>query len=187
MNRREFCRTATLIFAGSVCTGVALRREDRTTRFRAQKVFLQSWDVDNVRKKLESICANGCNGLLLVPERRSCLRWKKLIESEANRLGLTVFVPACLTNKFLRQVQTVAPLAYESGILQHIDGKPADNGGFLLLDKSGNAFGLILYDSSRCLWTGFTLSSAGAVRDTIYDVNSSRLVAARWIDQAWGG
>ena len=193
MNRREFCQTVALFFAGSVCAGVPLCAEKRTTRFRAQKIFLESWDAENaggnsshiasfVRQKMESISGNGYNGLLLIPDQRSLLKWGKLIEAEGNRLGLTVFLPACLTNNFLRKVQTVTPLEHETGILQSITEMSADNDGILLLDRADNTLGIVLYDSSRCLWSGFVPQNAGIALDALYDANSTRLVAARWID-----
>ena len=193
MNRREFCQTAALFFASSLCTGATLRCEERTTRFRAKKVFLESWNAENVRenslltaafvqKKMEFISGHGCNGLILIPDQRSVLRWKKLIEAEGDRLGITVFLPTRLTENFLRQVLTVTPLTHEAGIFQCTGGKPADNGGFLLFDETDNVLGLVLYDSSRCLWTGFAPPDNGTVQDSAYSTNDSRLVAAQWID-----
>jgi len=196
MNRREFCQASALLLAGSVCAGVSVRSEECTTRFRAKKIFLESWESENVwmdsprtasfvRNKLESIRRSGCNGLLLVPGSHAVSRWIEKIVSEANRFDLKVFVPAYLGSDCFRKARTSISLSYESGILQAIDGRPADNGGFLLGDGANDLLGLVLYDSSRCLWTGFTPYSSGLVQDPEYSVNDSRLIAARWLDDAF--
>ena len=187
MNRREFFQTAALFCAGSICAGSARQGRERIPRFRAQKMFLESWknstcSVSFVREKLEHASDNGCNGLLLVPDRCSLSKWEKLITVEGNRLGLTVFSPIQLTGNFFRNIHSVAPLANETGILQNIDGIPSDNGGFLLSDRSDNVLGIVLYDSSRCLWSGFMPMNAETEQHTVCDANDSRLVVARWLD-----
>ena len=189
MNRREFCQTAALFCAGSLCAGTVLQGEERIHRFRAQKIFLESWQdtacsASFVQEKLESISGNGCNGLLLIPDRRSLPRWEKMIKAEGDRLGLIVFVPTRLTSPFLQKIRTVTPLVYESGIFQGTDKKSADDGGFLLSDKADHVLGLVQYDLSRCRWSEFAPLNIETVRDAVSDVNGSRLVAARWIDQA---
>lgn len=175
MNRREFCQTAGLLLAGPIYScAVTVRAEDGSNNFRIKKVFLESWDAEIVhrnsrqsaafvRERLDAIHHDGCDGLLFFPGRCSVSRWTKWIEPDANRLGLTVFVPACLTVALFRKAQTV----------QRINDE-----GFLLLDGFGNGLGLILYDVSRCRWTGFMPSGVDAVQDSEH----SPLTTAQWLD-----
>ena len=195
MNRREFCQTTALLFAGSIGAGVSLRSEERMPHFRAQKVFLESWDTESdgknsqhtvsfVRKKLELIRREDFNGLILIPGCRGTSGWEEKIATEADRFDLKIFVPTDLPCEFFSSVQTTVPLLDEAGVLQSIDGKAADNGGFLLLNDENDVLGLVLYDSSRCLWTVFALPGIGFVRDSRYSANDSRLMTARWLDRA---
>jgi hypothetical protein len=162
--------------------------------FRAQKIFLESWDAENVwedsprttsfvRKKLEFIRLNACDGLLLVPGGRGHLGWMNKIISEADDFDLKIFVPAGLTRDFLNNIRVETPLSHRTGVLQSMDRKPIDHGGFLLLDGIGDVFGLILYDSSRCLWTGFASPAIDFIQDTESYVNDSRLMTAKWLDR----
>jgi len=194
MNRREFCQTATLLLAGSMGAGASLRSKERKSCFRAQKVFMESWESENVREnfphaasfvrnKLELLRREGCNGLILIPGCRPLSGWVEKIQSEAEHFGLTVFVPVRYSGDFFSKVQKSIPLSLDSGILQNGDGKLADNGGFLLLNGDNDVFGLMLYDSSRCVWTVFK-SSAVDVQTAEHSANASRLLAARWLDQA---
>ena len=185
MNRREFCQTTALFLAGSMCAGTSLRSEEQKTRFRAQKVFLESWDAENVREKVACVRRSDCNALILVPGSLVLSERTQKIASEADRLGLKTFVPARLSRDCFRKVRTPIPLSHETGVLQTIDGRPTDNGGFLLLDGVANLLGLVLYDSSRCLWTGFAPYRIGVVQNSEYNANDSRLVVARWLDYAF--
>ena len=194
MNRREFCQTTALLFAGSMCAGDSLPSERRKASFRAQTVFLEFWDAENIwqdspgtssliRAKLDAVCQNGCNGVLLVPSCRTTSGWKKQIASEASRFGLKIFVPTCLTPDFFSKIRTSLPLSHEAGILQETN-RLAGNGGFLLLNEKSDALGLVLYDSSRCRWTGFALSDIDCRHNSGHRVNDFRLVVARWLDDA---
>jgi hypothetical protein len=175
MNRREFCQTAALFLTGSAFAGSSWQSEESAIRFRAQKVFLES--RENIRQ-----C--DCNVVVLIPGGRSGTSARMATAaSEAYRLGLRVFVPTSLSHEFLAKTRRTVFLSDESGIIQSIDRKTTDNGGLLLLDDADNAFGLILYDPSQCLWTGFAVPCAD--RQSTEDVgNDSRLIAARWIDYA---
>jgi hypothetical protein len=93
-----------------------------------------------------------------------------------------VFVPACLDRDSFNKAQTVVSLSHEAGTLQTIDGIPAENGGFLLIEEANGLLGLLLYDSSRCLWTSFAPYRTGIVQNFEYGVNDTRLMTARWID-----
>ena len=192
MNRREFCQTTALLFAGSLYVNGSSQSGKRTASFRAQTVFLESWDAENVwqdspcpsslvRTKLEFVCRNGCNGVLLVPGRRVVTGWKAQIVSEASRFDLKVFVPICLNRYFFSKIRATLPLSHEAGILQDTD-RPAESGGFLLSDKKSDVFGVVLYDSSRCRWTGFALSDVDCRHNSEHSESDSRLAAARWLD-----
>jgi len=194
MNRREFFQTSALFLTGSVCAGTSLCSAKRTIPFRAQKIFLESWDAENVwedsprttlfvRKKLEVIRRNACDGLLLVPGGQGGSGWMNKIVREANSFDLKVFVPAGLTCNFFRNIRAVTPLSHRAGVLQSIDGSPVDNGGFLLLDGIGDVFGLVLYDSSRCRWTGFALPAVDFRQNIESSENDSRLMTAKWLDR----
>jgi len=184
MNRREFCQTTALFLAGSVCTGSSLRSEEPAIRFRAQKIFLESWEAENNwHKKLGSIYHNGCHAVLLVPGGRkvSSEEVEKIV-SEASRFDLKVFVPTGWTHDLLSQTSVIHPLSHRAGILQVIDSRPMDNGGFLLMDRSDISFGLILYDLSRCRWSGFAALNVGLRHHSGNCEYDSRLVTARWLD-----
>lgn len=194
MNRREFFQTSTLFLAGSVCVGASLYTVKPTRPFRVQKIFLESWDAENVwedsprttsfvQKKLESLLRNPCDGLLLVPGGRCHVGWMNKIVLEANNFDLKVFIPVCLTYNFLSNVRTAIPLSHKTGVLQSIEGSPVNNGGFLLLDRIGDVFGLVLYDSSRCLWTGFVSSVIDVIQNAESSMNDSRLMTAKWLDR----
>jgi len=184
MNRREFCLTTGLLLAGSVCNGAMTPRAvGRSEGFRAQKVFLESCreDASFVRKRLEAIRRDRCDGLLLVPGRYSASGWTEQIVAEARRLELSVFVPARLNGGLFHQAQTTVPLVYTDGVLRCLDGTPADDGGLLLLNGSDDVLALVLYDKSRCRWTSF------APMGTIADFESANdLVTARWLDRQMG-
>jgi len=186
MNRREFCLTSGLLLAASVCCGGLLpRKSGQTVQFRAKKIFPAEivWeDSGFVHKRLEEVCRNGCNGLLLMPGHHSVPTRMERIKTEAKRFGLNVFVPVRLTSRFFQKVQTAVPLEHEAGMLQRLDGKPADDGGLLLLDGLNNVLGLVLYDSSRCHWTGFAVSDTGFVQEWERNEKASQLAAARWMD-----
>jgi hypothetical protein len=169
MNRREFCLTTGLLLAGSVCgNAVPMQTEKRTKK--VCKVFLESWDakvptVSFVRQKLEAIRRNGYNGLILVPGRCSASKWMEQIETEATRLGLSVFVPTRLPADLFRKVRMVQRL---------------DDDGFLLSDGSDSVLGLVLYDVSRCRWTEFMPNDSGK---SDFHENASQLFVARWLDR----
>jgi len=181
MNRREFCLTTGLLLAGSVCSGaVAPRSVDRPQSFRAQKVFLESCRED-ASKRLKAVHRSGCDGLLLIPGRCSASERTEQIAAEARRLGLSVFVPARLNGGLFLQTRTIVPLARLNGELQSFDGTPTDDGGLLLLDGSGDVLALVLYDKSRCRWTGF------APMGTLADFErATDLVTAQWLDRQMG-
>lgn len=213
MNRREFLHatsamtlTAGLlptipVIGGTSSGGVAeVRPIARIVRFRAKKVFLDSWATEIVRwdsfhaasliqDRLNAIRNDGCNGLILVPGRCASAEWLKQIETEAGHLELTVLVPTQLTSDFFDKAQTVVPLAHGEEIFQSCDRRTANEGGFLLLNAADNVFGLVLYDTSRCRWTGFVSSDVGFARESIEqnaescELNS-KLTAARWLDLA---
>jgi len=196
MNRREFCQATALFLTGSACAGATPHSEERTPRFRAQKIFLEAWDAENVwknsprttsfvRKKLKSIRYNGCNSVILVPGCHAVSGWAQKIVSAADGFNLKIFVPARLDRDCFGKARTSIPLSHKTGILQTIDGRPADNGGFLLLDGADDSLGLVLYDSSRCLWTGFAPYRIDLVQDAECNTNASRLTAARWLDRAF--
>jgi len=180
MNRREFCLITGLLLAGSACGGVAaVRTEEHLQNFRAKKVFLESCDADVVGKQLEAIRRDGCDGVLLIPGRCSLSRWLERIDTEVSLLGLAVFVPARLSADLFRRVLKV---------------RRFDDDGVLLLDGPSGILGLILYDRSRCRWTGFVPSGGDFVRDSEYRENAVQLLVARWLDRtmterkpAWGG
>ena len=194
MNRRDFCLTAGSLLAGAaLCSAATCYCEGRSARFRAQKVFLESWDAENVwkdspqtasfvRKKLEIIRRNAYNGLLLVPKGRGVSGWMNKIVREADDFNLKVFVPVCLTRGFFRNIRAVTPLSYRTGVLQSTDGISHENDGLLLLNGIGDVFGLVLYDSSRYLWSGFALPASGFGQNTESGVNDSRLMTAKWLD-----
>ena len=200
MNRREFVQAAALFLAGSACAGVPVCSCERVSRFRAQKVFLESWDAEDVRnnspqtlswmrKKLECAQHKNCDALILIPRGgspsgRNPARWMDKIVPEADFFNVKIFVPACLTRDFFDPVCTIRPLSHEKGFLQCTDGKPADNGGFLLLDRRQEAYGLVLYDSSHCLWSGFASPAADLKQDAGFCESDSRLFSARWLDRA---
>ena len=110
----------------------------------------------------------------------------KKIVSEASRFDLDVLVPASLDSELYLKTGTAIPLSRDdslgAGTLQTIDGSPAESGGFLLLDGANDLLGLLLYDSSRCLWTSFVPHGNYVVQNSEYGTNDSRLAAARWID-----
>jgi hypothetical protein len=116
-----------------------------------------------VRKRLEAIHREGYNGLLLFPGRYSVSRWTQWIEPDAHRRGLTVFIPAPLTVPLLRKAHSV----------QRIDDE-----GFFLTDEFGGGLGLILYDRSRCRWTGFLPSGI----EIVHDPEHAPLTTAQWLD-----
>jgi len=200
MNRRDFCQTAGLLMAAPVFgfdhawgREVPLRSETHPQDFRARKVFLEAWNAEFVRKhsliaasfvrhQMLALRREGCNALILMPKRGSAAGWMHHITSEADRFGLAVLVPAQWPRTFLCEVQTVIPLMQDAGILQSTNGQVTDNGGFLLLNGQDSVCGLVLYDSSRCLWTGFTSSAVAHVRDAEWCDHDSQLAAARWID-----
>ena len=187
------------VFGGHVFSDVApLRPGQRSVRFRAKKVFLDSWATGIVRgdachtasfvqNRLNDIRNDDCDGLIMIPGHRTRAEWIKQIEEEACRMELTVLVPIPLTHDFLRNVQTVIPIVYEEGTFQSCDRITANEGGFLLLNGENHVFGLVLYEASRCLWTGFTSSDArivqnGIVQDGAWCEQDSKLTAARWLD-----
>ena len=195
MNRREFCQTASLFLAGSMVASASLRSEERKPSFRAQKVFLDSWNSENalknslhttsfVRNKLELLRREGCNGLILIPGDRTISGGIEKIQSEAVHFGLKIFVPARFTCDFFSKIQKSIPLACELGTLQNINGTSAENGGFLLLDGDDDVLGLVLYDSSRCSWAVFKPLAVNCVQASEHDANAFRLQAARWLDNA---
>ncbi|MDR0326660.1 MAG: hypothetical protein LBI05_00015 [Planctomycetaceae bacterium] len=172
MNRREFCQTAALFLTGSAFAGTSLPSDESAIRFRAQKIFLES---------RENIRHGDCNAVLLISGGRSGADMRMTTAaSEANRLGLRVFMPTSLSREFLEKTRRTVFLSDESGILQSVNRKTAGSGGLLLLDGTNNAFGLVLYDSSQCLWTGFAVPNVDRKQHT---GNDSRLIAARWIDR----
>ena len=207
MNRREFCfslgaavGSGVAVYGGSVVSTpvdsgiVATPVDEHPVRFRAKKVFLESWDAETlhanspvfasfVRNQLTAIRRDGCDTLILVPGRCAELKRLKQIDSEASRLGLAILVPTQLTRNFFREVHTVIPLAHERETFHNLSGKTANDGGFLLVNESDNVIGLVLYDASRCLWAGYAAPDAAHVHDAEYYDNDSQLVAARWIDQ----
>ena len=204
MNRREFCLTAGLLattsfFGNVVALPIEERSHDHSALFRAKKVFPESWasEIDGVdslqtgalvRKRLNYIRREGCDALILAPNQRSFLTLENMIETEATRLGLSVFVPTRITRDFLSEARTAVPLVCEKGIMQCLDGRATDDGGFLLTNGSDNIFGIVLYDSSRCLWTGFVSTGISPVRRGNGSESDSKLIAARWIDltrQSW--
>jgi hypothetical protein len=185
MNRREFCQTATLFLAGSVCAGVSLHSEKRTARFRVQKIFLESWDAENVlvdspqaasfvRQKMCAIRNNGCNGVILVPGCRIATLRIKTIVSEARSLDLKVFVPADIPRDVFVNMRSCAVLSDEA----------VSDEGFLLVDEGNDVQGLVLYDVSRCMFTAFALPEASFGWDSEFSVSDSRLATARWLDHA---
>ena len=194
MNRREFCLTAGLLASAPLFGGVvAARSKERALCFRAKKVFLDSWAAGIVRRdsphaasfvrsQLTAIRHNGYDGLILIPGRCSDSEWLKRIELEADRMELAIFVPMQLTRDFLGKTQTVIPLAHEGDAFQSCVGKTANEGGFLLLNADDDAFGLVHYDASRCLWTGYASNSAGLVREAKRCEQDLKLTAARWLD-----
>jgi len=200
MNRREFCLTTGLLMAvlpvlrpnNAFGGTIGLQPSTRSVRFRAKKVFLDSWStgivhgnshiVSFVQNQLNAIRIGGCNGLILVPGRCTRLEWMKQITTEANRMELTLLIPTPLTRDFFDKTQTVVPLAHEEGIYQCCDEKAANEGGFLLLNATDNVFGLVLYDASRCHWTGYASSDAGVVQKVEWCEHDSKLTAARWLD-----
>jgi len=189
MNRREFCLTTGLLLAGSVVRVQGYGIWDQVvmnTGFRAKKVFLESWDaeivhkdspqaVSFVRKRLEELHRDGCDGVLLVPGRCCASRWTQRITTEANQLGLAVFVPGRLPADLFRRVRTVQRFGDD---------------GVLLLDKSAyepdGVLGLILYDVSRCRWTGFVPGGTDCAQYPDDRENASLLAAARWLDRQCG-
>ena len=201
MNRREFVQTSALFLAGSVCAGVPAHSRERLPRFRAQKVFFEFWNAENVwensphaplsvQRKLECVRRSDCHALILMPDGRnsggrSPARWMDKIVPAATLFDLNVFIPACLTRDFFDKICTIRPLSDEKGFLQSTEGKPAENGGFLLLNRTDEAYGLVLYDSSRCLWSGFSSSGLGFTQDAGLCENDSRLFSARWLDRAF--
>jgi hypothetical protein len=194
MNRREFCLTTGLLMAAPVFGAAAVLRSDtRTVCFRAKKMFPESWatgvvpgdslhTASVVQNQLNAIRNGGCDGVILVPGHHAGSEWMKRIKSEANRLELEVFVPAQLTRDFLRKAQTVVPLVHEEGIYQSCGKRTANEGGFLLLNTADNVFGLVLYDASRCRWTGYALSHIGVVQEAELCDQDAKLTAARWLD-----
>jgi len=184
MNRREFFQTSSLFLAGSVCVGASLHSAKPANLFRAQKVFLESWDAENCwQEKLKNICRNRCNAVLLVPGGRgvSSVGFQSIVP-EACRFDLKVFVPTHFSRESFANIRTVTPLSHERGILQCVDRNPTGNSGFLLLDRSNEVSGLILYDSSRCLWTGFAPPASDFVQPAESSVSDSRLLTAQWLD-----
>ena len=173
----------------------------RSVHFRAKRVFLDSWTTGQVhgnslhaaslvQSQLNTIRRDGCNGLILISGRCFNAEWLKHIKTEANRMGLTVLVPAALTRDFFRKAQTVVPLVQEDGIFQCCDGKAlqvamppmANEGGFLLINGENDVFGFVQYDVSRCHWTGFASSAAAIKQNTDPCEQNSKLIAARWLD-----
>ena len=172
MNRREFCLTIGLLLAGHVCDGAETAHAKACLKdFRAEKVFLESRDTEIVRNRLKEIRGDGCDAVLLIPGRCSASKWPEQIEAEANRLELRVFVPACLSVDLFHRVRAV----------RHFD-----DGGILLLDGLSGVLGLILYERSRCRWTGFVPSNVGCVRGSVPSENISPMDVARWLDRQIG-
>ena len=175
--------------------------EASSVGFRAKRVFLDSRTAGIVRgdsfhaasfaatsaitlqNRLNAVRRDGCNALILVPGPCSTSEWMKQIETEASRLELTVLVPAQLTRDFLREAQTVVPLAHEEGIFQRCDGRVTNEGGFLLWNGTDGVFGLVLYDASRCLWRSFASSDAGLMRNDKLREQNPKLTTARWLDR----
>jgi len=184
MNRREFFQTSTLFLAGSVCVGASPCSAKPTVAFRAQKVFSESWAIENFgQKKLPDIYRNRCNAVLLVPGGRSVSSAViKTMVSEASRFDLKVFVPTHFSRDMFANVRTITPLSHEGAVFQSVNRNSAGNGGFLLSDRLGEVFGLVLYDSSRCLWTGFAPPAVDFVQTTESSMCESRLLTAKWLD-----
>ena len=184
MNRREFFQTATLFLAGSVCAGASVQSAEPTIPFRAQKIFPESWNTEDCwQEKLKNVSRNRCNAVLLMSGSLSVSSAGiKKIVTEARRLNLKVFFPTHFTRNCFSNTQTIVPLSYEREILQSVASKPAGNGGLLLLDRLGEVFSLVLYDSSRCLWTGFVPPTVDFVQHTEYGVKNARLLTAKWLD-----
>jgi len=194
MNRREFCQTTALLLAGSMGVSTSRCSEKRMPCFRAQKVFLESWDAENdrndsqrtisfVRKKMAIIRRDGADGLILMSGYRAASEWKEVIEAEAGRFDLKTFVPTVLSRALFDRIRAAIPLSEEAGVLRSIDEKSAENGGFFLLDEKSDVFGLVLCDLSRCLWSVFALSDGSLVQEAGEGADVSRLTVARWLDR----
>lgn len=189
MNRRDFCLTAGTLLAGAALSGtVTVCSEERAARFRAQKVFLESWRGESfpatpfVRQQLENIRRNECNGVILLPGRSTTTLWTDLIKIESLRTGLAVFTPFRLTRSFLQRVRATVPLAQADLHIQSLEGRTAKSEGLLLMERGMNVIGLVLYDSSYRCWTGFAASGAGLIHNVEHNEDVSRLAAARWLD-----
>ena len=195
MNRREFCfslgaavGSGVAVFGGHVVSApvvggtFALSADEHSFRFRAKKVFLDSWNTEILRDHASNVRRDRCDALVVVPGRCSCSRWIKQIVSEANGLRLTVLVPTQTTCDFFREAQTVIPLANDGNTLLNASGNAANDGGFLLVNKVESVFGLVLYDASRCLWSSYASSDVAHVQDARWCYQDTQIVAARWID-----
>ena len=199
MNRRDFCLTAGLLattpLIGGLCCSAAgaITQRNNPASFRAKKVYLDSWAagiacgdasraMSFVRQQWHELRSDNCNAVILVPGRHSRAGWLKLVETEANRLGLAVFVPTRLTRDFFRDAATVVPLTHEKGRLQSQVTWATDNGGLLLVNQSNGIHGLVLYDASRCLWTGYATSGVACVTDSKCQDDASKLTVAQWLD-----
>jgi hypothetical protein len=171
-----------MFLAGSMCASTLVRSGEHAARFRTQKIFLDA--ENNFQVKLADISHSGCHAAILIPGSRDVSPVEvERIAVEACRFDLKILVPTCLSCDLLGKTGTILPLSHEAGVFQHINGKPTDDGGFLLLDKNNEPHGLVLYDSSRCRWSGFAAPRDGFRKNIEESESGSRLMIARWLDQ----
>jgi hypothetical protein len=186
-----------LVLTGSVSAGIPqpLHTTVKKKRFRAKKVFLQHWSnsveyetvshqTKILRQKLNRL-RNDYDSIIVFPDNRVASSFFNRFTSEADNIGLTLFVPETQTFVLPEQVPPVRFLdvsAEEIIEAKNVKGTATRQAEGILFAISGEQR-LILFDSSRCYWTVFVCHDDCATISSSTEIRSSRLVMARFLDQ----
>jgi hypothetical protein len=213
VNRREFCLSMGLLLTGSVAAGIPERFGTTTTTttttktcFRAKKIFLQHWN-DNIggetvfrqtkllRQKLIQL-RKEYSSIIVFPDHRVALPFLNRFRCEADKAGLALFLPAPnndAISKSMNHVRFLEVSAEEIVETETVESETMESaklktGGVLCFLSEEQR--LILFDSSRCLWTVFvcrnnnaTISAAASASSSAADTNLSRLATAHVLDR----
>ncbi|MDR2756304.1 MAG: hypothetical protein LBC20_11410 [Planctomycetaceae bacterium] len=197
VNRREFCLSMGLVLTGSASVGIpeSLYTTAKKKSFRAKKIFLQHWSneieyetasrqTEILRQKLIRL-RKEYDSIIVFPDNRVTLSFFDRFKREANNIGLALFVPASSDFVFPKRVNSVQFLevsAEEIIEMETIEPANVKTGGVLFSVPEERW--LILFDSSRCLWTLFVCRNDNVIiSSSITNVRFSRLTTARILDR----
>jgi hypothetical protein len=208
MNRREFCFSMGLILTGSVLakkipagnistgTPKMLCEMTKENRFRAKKIFLRCWldefggetisrQTEILQRKLIRL-RQEFNSIVVFSGNGVAPSFFERLKSESHHIGLALFIPVPPNAVFPEQVEAVRCLEISAKKITEAETInktiKTKTEGFLFSTTGEQR--LILFDSSRCLWTDFVCRDDNTKFLPPTDVQLSRLATARFLDQS---